>query len=32
MWLFPILFILHDFEEIIFIEKWLNRYIFRVKI
>lgn len=25
IWLFPILFIFHDFEEIIMIEKWLNK-------
>ncbi|MGG0657631.1 HXXEE domain-containing protein [Rummeliibacillus pycnus] len=25
MWLFPILFILHDFEEIIMVEKWLYK-------
>lgn len=24
IWLFPIMFILHDFEEIIMVEKWLN--------
>ena len=24
IWLFPILFIIHDFEEIIMIEKWLH--------
>ncbi|GIN88559.1 hypothetical protein J6TS2_49450 [Heyndrickxia sporothermodurans] len=24
IWLFPVLFILHDFEEIIMIEKWMN--------
>jgi len=24
IWIFPILFILHDFEEIIIIEKWMN--------
>ena len=26
IWLFPILFIFHDFEEIIMMEKWLNKY------
>lgn len=25
IWLFPILFIFHDFEEIIMVEKWLTR-------
>ncbi|MFJ7733549.1 HXXEE domain-containing protein [Lysinibacillus sp. NPDC097231] len=25
IWLFPIMFILHDFEEIIMIEKWINK-------
>lgn len=25
IWLFPILFIFHDFEEIIIIEKWMNK-------
>ncbi|MDD1505712.1 HXXEE domain-containing protein [Lysinibacillus sp. CNPSo 3705] len=25
IWLFPIMFILHDFEEIIMVEKWLNK-------
>lgn len=25
IWLFPIMFILHDFEEIIMCEKWLNK-------
>ncbi|RDW21273.1 HXXEE domain-containing protein [Oceanobacillus chungangensis] len=25
IWLFPIMFILHDFEEIIMVEKWLKR-------
>ncbi|UUV26641.1 HXXEE domain-containing protein [Lysinibacillus sp. FN11] len=24
IWLFPILFIIHDFEEIIMVEKWLQ--------
>lgn len=24
IWLFPIIFILHDFEEIIMIEKWMK--------
>lgn len=24
IWLFPIIFIIHDFEEIILIEKWLH--------
>lgn len=26
IWLFPILFMLHDFEEIIVVEAWKNRY------
>lgn len=26
IWLFPILFIFHDFEEIIMMEKWLNTH------
>lgn len=25
MWLFPIMFVLHDFEEIIMVEKWMQR-------
>ncbi|MGO4886187.1 HXXEE domain-containing protein [Anaerobacillus sp. MEB173] len=25
IWLFPIMFVLHDFEEIIMIEKWIKR-------
>ncbi len=25
IWLFPILFIIHDFEEIILVEKWLHK-------
>ncbi|MEQ6357397.1 HXXEE domain-containing protein [Lysinibacillus sp. M3] len=25
IWLFPIMFIFHDFEEIIMVEKWLNK-------
>ena len=25
IWLFPIMFVLHDFEEIIMVEKWLKR-------
>ncbi|SES45647.1 HXXEE domain-containing protein [Psychrobacillus sp. OK032] len=24
IWLFPILFIFHDFEEIIMLENWIN--------
>ncbi|MPL97422.1 hypothetical protein SDC9_43613 [bioreactor metagenome] len=33
IWLFPILFIFHDFEEIIFIQPWLskNRYYLSVR-
>lgn len=26
IWLFPIFFIVHDFEEIIMIEKWLSHH------
>ncbi len=26
IWLFPVLFMLHDFEEIIVVEAWKNRY------
>lgn len=26
VWLFPILFIFHDFEEIIFIQAWISKY------
>ena len=25
IWLFPIMFILHDFEEIIMVERWMKR-------
>jgi hypothetical protein len=25
IWLFPIMFILHDFEEIIMVEKWIKK-------
>lgn len=25
IWLFPIIFIFHDFEEIIFVEAWIKR-------
>jgi hypothetical protein len=26
VWMFPIIFMLHDFEEIIMVEAWGNRY------
>lgn len=31
IWLFPVAFILHDFEEIIMVEKWVARYANRVR-
>lgn len=26
VWLFPVIFMLHDFEEIIFVEAWKRKY------
>ncbi|HOJ78679.1 MAG TPA: HXXEE domain-containing protein [Bacillota bacterium] len=26
LWLFPIIFMIHDFEEIIMLKPWLKRY------
>ena len=30
IWLFPITFLIHDFEEIIFVEAWFKKYYERI--